>query len=74
MNIVIEQDFLEAAFYTIFDNGLVYEDALNEWKEQSNRSESKLFDRKYNNVVLDKAIVKLNNTSFQIQDLINNRE
>ena len=74
MNIVIEQDFLEAAFYTIFDNGLVYEDALNEWKEQSNRSESKLFDRKCNNVVLDKAIVKLNNTIFQIQDLINNRE
>ena len=74
MNIHNEQDFLEAAFYTIFDNGLVYEDALNEWKEQSNRSESKLFDRKYNNVVLDKAIVKLNNTIFQIQDILDNRE
>ena len=41
MNIHNEQDFLEAAFYTIFDNGLVYEDALKSWTEQSNRSESK---------------------------------
>ena len=57
------QHFLEACFYSLFENELLYDEALEEWKDQALTSES-----------FKKAIIKLSNTVFQIQEMMDSKE
>lgn len=57
------KDLLEGMFYTLFEHELVYDETLNEWKEQEMRDEC-----------FQKATIRLNNTYYQIQELLNNKD
>ena len=57
------QHFLEACFYSLFENELLYDESLEGWKDQGLTAES-----------YKKAIIKLSNTVFQIQEMMDARE
>ena len=56
------KDLLEALFYTIFEHELVYDETLDAWTEQELSIEC-----------FQKATIRLNNTIYQIQDLLNSK-
>ena len=62
-NTGMKDHLLEAIFYTLFENEIVYDETLEEWKDQG------LTDEWFT-----KAIVRLSNTLYQIQDILNQKD
>ena len=56
------QHLIGAMFYSIFEDGLVYEDVLSMWMEQDKTP------------LIQKALVSMNNTIFQIQEMLNSNQ
>ena len=62
-NTGMKDHLLEAIFYTLFENEIVYDDTLEGWKDQG------LTDEWFT-----KAIVRLSNTLYQIQEILNQKD
>ena len=62
-NTGMKDHLLEAIFYTLFENEIVYDETLEERKDQG------LTDEWFT-----KAIVRLSNTLYQIQDILNQKD